>query len=123
MKQVVLVFFGGGIGSAMRYLIGKWLNNLPTTLPYGTLLVNVLGSLFIGLILGFVAKSSTLSENYALLLATGFCGGFTTFSAFSYENHFFLKSGDYISFLLYTFGSIFLGIAAVFVGLYFSKLL
>lgn len=122
MKQILLVFIGGGAGSALRYLVGKWLNNLHTTIPYGTLLVNVVGSLFIGVILGYAVKSSTFSENYTLLLATGFCGGFTTFSAFSYENHFLLKSGDYFSFFSYTFGSVFLALAAVFFGLTLSKL-
>lgn len=123
MKQILLVFIGGGAGSALRYLVGKWLNNLHTTIPYGTLLVNVVGSLFIGVILGYAVKSSTFSENYTLLLATGFCGGFTTFSAFSYENHFLLKSGDYFSFLSYTFGSVFLALAAVFIGLFVSKII
>lgn len=121
MKQVLLVFIGGGVGSALRYLISKWLNNLPTTLPFGTLMVNAIGSLLIGVILGYAIKSSTFSENYALLLATGFCGGFTTFSAFSYENHFFLKSGDYVSFFSYTLGSVFLALVAVFVGLILAK--
>jgi CrcB protein len=122
MKQVLLVFIGGGVGSALRYLISKWFNNLPTTLPYGTLMVNVIGSLLIGVILGYAIKSSTFSENYALLLATGFCGGFTTFSAFSYENYFFLKNGDYVSFFSYTLGSVFFALVAVFIGLTLSKL-
>jgi CrcB protein len=123
MKQALLVFFGGGAGSVARYLVGKWLNNLETAIPYGTMLSNVLGSLLIGVILGYLSKSSSLSESYALLLATGFCGGFTTFSTFAYENHLFLKNGDYFSFLPYTLGSLILGFLAVFLGLYISKLL
>ena len=123
MKQALLVFLGGGFGSVARYYVGKWLNNAENAIPYGTLLSNILGSLLIGVILGYLAKSSNLSESHSLLLATGFCGGFTTFSAFAYENQLFLKNGDYFSFLSYTLGSLILGFIAVFVGLYFSKLI
>ncbi len=121
MKQLLLVFFGGGFGSVMRYIIGRWFNSTENTIPYATLLVNVLGSLIIGLVIGYFIKVSDTSNNYVFLLAIGFCGGFTTFSAFAYENHLFLRNGDYFSFLLYTIGSIILGLLAVFIGFYFSK--
>ena len=120
MKQLLLVFVGGGFGSALRYVIGKYLNNTEG-FPWGTFTVNILGSLLIGIILGFAAKNNTLSSNQTLLLATGFCGGFTTFSAFAYENHIFLKSGDFTSFALYTFASFVIGFLAVFLGLYIVK--
>jgi len=122
MKQALLVFVGGGFGSVARYVIGKWLNNLENSIPYGTLLSNVLGSLLIGIILGYLGKTGNMFQSQSLLLATGFCGGFTTFSAFAYENHLFLKNGDYFSFLSYSFGSLIIGILAVFFGLYISKL-
>ncbi len=121
MKSLLLVFFGGGLGSVLRYLVGKWSKSIESTIPYGTFLVNIIGSIIIGIVLGYVAKTSNGSNNYALLLVTGFCGGFTTFSAFVYENHLFLKNGDYFSFLIYTIGSIVLGLFAVFLGFYFSK--
>uniref|UniRef100_UPI0040486D2A fluoride efflux transporter CrcB n=1 Tax=Polaribacter sp. TaxID=1920175 RepID=UPI0040486D2A len=121
MKQLLLVFVGGGFGSALRYLIGKWLNNAQDGIPYGTFVANILGSLLIGILLGFAAKNEALSENHTLLLATGFCGGFTTFSAFAYENHIFLKSGDFVSFALYTIASFILGFLAVFAGVYIVK--
>ncbi len=123
MKSLLLVFAGGGLGSVCRYLLGKWLNNLENAIPYGTMLANIVGSLLIGIILGYTAKNSSFSSNYTLLLATGFCGGFTTFSTFAYENHLFLKNGDYFSFLPYMLLSLLLGIIAVFVGVYLSKLL
>ena len=123
MKQAIIVFVGGGFGSVARFLLGRWLNNLETTIPYGTLLSNVLGSFLVGIILGYLAKSTNISETQSLLLATGFCGGFTTFSTFAYENHVYLKNGDYLSFIPYTFGSLILGFSAVFLGLYLSKLL
>ena len=121
MKNLILVFIGGGFGSVLRFAIGKWLNNTENGIPYGTFIVNILGSLFIGLILGYAAKSDTLSQNHTLLLATGFCGGFTTFSTFAYENHIFLKSGDFTSFAFYTITSFVIGFLAVFTGMYLVK--
>ncbi len=121
MKQILLVFVGGGFGSVLRYIIGKWLNNTESGIPYGTFAANILGSLLIGVILGYAAKSDALSQNQTLLLATGFCGGFTTFSTFAYENHVFLKSGDFTSFAFYTIASFIVGFLAVFAGIYVVK--
>ncbi|MBT8317544.1 MAG: fluoride efflux transporter CrcB [Lutibacter sp.] len=121
MKQALLVFVGGGFGSVARFFLGKWFNNIENTIPFGTMLSNVLGSLLIGIILGYLGKTGNMSQNQSLLLATGFCGGFTTFSTFAYENHLLIKNGDYFSFLPYTLLSLFLGFSAVFLGLYISK--
>ena len=121
VKQVLLVFAGGGIGSVLRYLICKYLNSTDSGIPYGTFAANVIGSLLIGIILGLAVKQNTLSENQILFLATGFCGGFTTFSTFAYENHLFLKSGDFTSFALYTIASFIVGFLAVFGGIYLVK--
>jgi CrcB protein len=121
MKNLILVFIGGGFGSVLRYAIGKWLNNSENGIPYGTFAANIIGSLLIGFILGYVAKNEAISQNHTLLLATGFCGGFTTFSTFAYENHLFLKSGDFTSFALYTIASFVIGFLAVFAGMYLVK--
>lgn len=121
MKNILLVFLGGGFGSVLRFIIGKYLNNAESGIPYGTFAANILGSLLIGLILGFAAKNNSLSQSHTLLLATGFCGGFTTFSTFAYENHVFLKSGDFTSFAVYTIASFVVGFLAVFAGMYFVK--
>ena len=118
MKNLLFVFIGGGFGSVLRFLLGKWLNNTENGIPFGTFIANILGSLLIGIILGYAAKSDTLNQNQTLLLATGFCGGFTTFSTFAYENHIFLKSGDFTSFALYTITSFVVGFLAVFAGMY-----
>lgn len=122
MKAILMVFLGGGLGSVLRFLITKGLNKSTLEIPFGTFTVNILGSLLLGLILGISLKSGALSNNTILFLATGFCGGFTTFSTFSFENQVFLRSGDYTNFAIYTLGSILAGFAAIFVGLYLSKL-
>lgn len=122
MKQLILVFLGGGAGSALRFIISRFLN--PSTgIPYGTLIVNLLGSLLIGFLFGLSLKQNLLSPNSMLLLATGFCGGFTTFSAFSYENQVLIKNGEFFPFLLYGMGSVFLGIGAVYLGFLLTKLI
>lgn len=123
MKQVLLVFIGGGFGSVARYLLGKFLNNAESGIPYGTFAANILGSLFIGLILGLAAKNETLTQSQTLLLATGFCGGFTTFSTFAYENHVFLKNGDFMTFALYTIASFVVAFLAVFAGMYLTRVI
>ncbi|WP_019039028.1 fluoride efflux transporter CrcB [Psychroflexus tropicus] len=118
MKSALLVFLGGGIGSVLRYgvsLLFKHQLNLKLDL-FGTLTVNILGSLVIGFIMGWLLKSETSNQNLQLLLVVGFCGGFTTFSAFSLENLNLLKSGMYFQFLLYALGSLVIGIHAVYIG-------
>ncbi len=123
MKQALLVFLGGGLGSVARYWISLKLNNFENAIPYGTLLANILGSLLIGFILGYSSRTGLLTQNQSLLLATGFCGGFTTFSTFAYENHLYIKSGDYFGFLPYLVITFIFSIVAVFLGMYLSKLL
>ncbi|WP_299437896.1 fluoride efflux transporter CrcB [uncultured Aquimarina sp.] len=121
MKQLILVFIGGGTGSVARFLISKYLNNETNGIPYGTLTANVLGSFLIGIILGLALKNNVLSQNAVLFLATGFCGGFTTFSTFAYENHMLLRSGDFMSFSIYTIGSFVIGFLLVFLGMWIVK--
>ena len=104
-----------------RYWLSLKLNNFENAIPFGTLLANVLGSLIIGIIFGYSAKTGYLSQTNSLLLATGFCGGFTTFSTFAYENHLYIKSGEYFNLLPYLAITLFLGFGAVFAGLYLSR--
>lgn len=121
MKNILLVFLGGGLGSSLRYLISKSLNQLETSIALGTFTVNILGSLLIGIIMGFALKNDTPSSTLTLLVAIGFCGGFTTFSAFALENYQLLKTGDITNFIVYSLGSVALGIIAVFIGIWLVK--
>lgn len=121
IKNLLLVFIGGGLGSSLRYIISKYLNT-GSLIPYGTFVVNILGSLLLGVILGWALKSYTLNNPLYLLIGVGFCGGFTTFSTFSFENYSLIKAGDYLSFSVYFFGSLILGILAILIGILISKL-
>ena len=87
------VMFGGAIGSACRWWIGLRLNALFAHIPLGPLLVNLVGGFVIGLALGLFARYPGLDAHWKLLLVTGFCGGFTTFSTFSAEVVTLLQSG------------------------------
>lgn len=124
MKQLLLVGFGGFIGSIARFLVQKL--NLQwhfLSIPSGTLTVNVLGSLLIGFIIGISAKSEVITPGMRLFLTVGFCGGFTTFSSFTAENLNLIQNGQIASVLLYTGLSIFLGFLAVYLGYVTSNLL
>ena len=121
MKSFLLVFLGGGLGSALRYLVASAMNQYSKVLPFGTFTVNILGCLLIGMILGYAQKENTLTSNQILLLATGFCGGFTTFSAFANENLELIKNGEIFNFSVYTICSILVGVLAVFIGFYLTN--
>ena len=121
MKSFLLVFLGGGLGSSLRYLVTITMNQYSKVLPFGTFTVNMLGCLLIGLILGYAQRENTLTSNQTLLLATGFCGGFTTFSAFANENLELIKNGELFNFSVYTIGSVLIGILAVFIGFYLTN--
>lgn len=122
-KALLLVFLGGGVGSTLRYLISKWLNPLVSHFYLGTFTANILGCLVIGLISGWVVRTNYLDQTLALLLITGFCGGFTTFSTFSLENLDLIRSGQLNYFVVYSLVSLLTGIAAVLAGMWLSRIL
>jgi CrcB protein len=124
IKNILLVGLGGGIGSMARYLCQKWFSeNYPQPFPWGTFVVNLIGCFLIGVVYAASDKSTALSPSARLFLAAGVCGGFTTFSTFAFENMNMLRSGDSFYFLLYTVGSVVLGIVGVFAGVAIIKLL
>ena len=122
MKQLVLVFLGGGVGSILRYVISKACNGYFQHFFLGTFLVNCIGCLLIGILVGLSLKENLLSQNQTLLLVTGFCGGFTTFSTFAFENNTLLRESGLVYFSFYTIASIAVGVIAVACGLWLAKL-
>jgi len=120
MSRIFLVFIGGGLGSALRYLIGLVLNRSDFLTPYGTFLVNILGSFLIGLLAGYNLRYLNLSHEYQALLIAGFLGGFTTFSAFAFENLVMIQNGRYLLFFAYFFTTLIMGLIAVALGYYLS---
>jgi fluoride exporter len=114
LKNFLLVGIGGGIGAMLRYFFSSIIKH--STFPYNTLFINIAGSLLIGIVFGLTEKSNVISEQLKLFLATGICGGFTTFSAFSVENMQMIKDGNYVAAGLYIFFSVLLGIISVFAG-------
>lgn len=127
MKTVIamsIVAAGGAAGSVMRYLIGLLLSRKSLAeggFPFGTFTVNLLGSLLIGIVLGYTGKNSSPGSYWQLLLATGVCGGFTTFSSFAWENFQLLKNGHFLLFAFYSIITFTLCIFSVFLGLFIAK--
>ncbi|GHT41711.1 putative fluoride ion transporter CrcB [Bacteroidia bacterium] len=122
IKQILLVGLGGGIGSIVRFLTSHLTAKiLSSHFPVATLLVNLLGCLLIGVLIGLSFKNQWLDMNMRALLITGFCGGFTTFSAFSLENVQMYQAGNYTGLIFYTLASVIIGFAAVWIGLTFTK--
>jgi fluoride exporter len=124
IKNILLVSTGGALGSVLRYVCQKWIHQLyPQAFPWGTFLVNIVGCFLIGIFFAASEKSTVITADWRLFLTTGICGGFTTFSAFAFENMNLLRTGDITNALLYTIGSVVLGILAVFAGVAMIKLL
>jgi len=122
LKTLLLVGLGGGIGSVFRYLTSVLTKPYMQGLfPWATFIVNVLGCLAIGLLVGYMAKNNIENSSLKLLFITGFCGGFTTFSAFALENIKLFQSGNSVLALVYVLLSVVLGITAVWLGMWLTK--
>ncbi|MGG9971645.1 fluoride efflux transporter CrcB [Ferruginibacter sp. SUN002] len=114
IKNFLLVGVGGALGSMLRYLFSLVITN--KQLPWATLLVNIIGSFVIGAVVAMSLKNEVFNNNWRVFLATGICGGFTTFSAFSVENLQLLQNGKYLLSIGYIAASIILGIFAAWLG-------
>ena len=119
MQAILAIFLGSGLGGVTRYMLSKVINaNNTYAFPLGTLVVNFLACLILGCVLGLGDKVST---NVRLLIAAGFCGGFSTFSAFSGETFLLLQEGNYLQAFLYILASVIVCIAATFFGYWIVK--
>lgn len=112
--NIFAVFLGSGLGGVCRWGLGVWCKHLgATALPVGTLAANILGCFAIGAL----TRALPGGELTRLLLVTGFCGGFTTFSTFTNENVAMLRSGDILPAAAYTAASVFCGLVAAYTGM------
>ncbi|WP_315707262.1 MULTISPECIES: fluoride efflux transporter CrcB [unclassified Bradyrhizobium] len=118
MKQLlgyVLVFFGGGMGASIRHAVNMAsAKALGTAFPFGTLIINVTGSIVMGLIAGYLAFKGGATQHWRLFLMTGILGGYTTFSAFSLDTALLYERGAVGLAALYVLGSVGLSIAGLF---------
>ena len=119
-KDILLVGVGSFFGGIARYLISLAMKGMGSAFPWATMTANIAGCLLIG-ILWAVLNRCNASNQLNLLLAVGFCGGFTTYSTFSKESLCLLQAGNYTSFILYALGSVVLGIGAVALGYSLAK--
>lgn len=118
MHAYLVVFVGAGLGGALRHGVNVvTLRLLDSTFPYGTLFVNVVGSLAMGLFVGFFAAKTDPGQMWRLFLTTGILGGFTTFSAFSFDALVLYERGEFALCLLYVLASLGASVAALFAGL------
>jgi CrcB protein len=122
IKTLFLIGLGGGIGSVLRYLTSVVIEKYyATVFPLATLIINIFGCLLIGIIMGVLAKNQVTDSAMKWLLVTGFCGGFTTFSAFGYENIRLLQNGNIFLPFVYISSSIILGLGSVWLGFILVK--
>ena len=122
MKDILLVGLGGGLGSMARYFSQRWIAGvLPTTFPLGTFTVNVTGCFLIGLFWGLATKNALHSPAWNLFLMAGFCGGFTTFSAFTLESIGLLRQEKLFLFFFYLAASVVAGLLATYGGMKLSR--
>jgi CrcB protein len=113
---------GAALGGVARYYLASAVQQRAgATFPWGTLLINVSGSLLLGFIIRYALATPTVSFEVRALLTTGFCGGYTTFSTYSYETAALLEDGQYQRAALYAFGSAFIALAATFCGFILAR--
>lgn len=120
--NILLVFGGGGLGSVVRFLLGRWVNAWHNHhFPFGTLAVNVVACLVLGYVVGVADHRHLISPSARLFWTVGFCGGFSTFSTFSAETLTLVQGGFHLSTIVYIVSSLVLCLAGVFVGMYFGE--
>ena len=124
LKSLLIVGTGSFIGGAMRYLLSTYIKNMyGQTFSWGTLVVNLLGCFVFGIIFALFSKHNSTDNTFCLLLTTGICGGFTTFSTFANESVQMIQNGNIGEFIGYMATSVIVGIALIALGYWIVKVL
>jgi len=122
MKELIYIFIGGGLGSIVRYILGRWVNAFHNSnFPFGTLTINIIACFVLGFIIGLADHKQLLSPASRLFWAVGFCGGFSTFSAFSSETLTLIQQGQNSTMLLYIILSVVVCLIATLGGLLIAE--
>lgn len=122
MRTVWYVALGSGIGGVARLLLGSWVQDrFGGAFPLGTLVINLTGSLLLGFLLQYALETPAIGVDARALLTTGLCGGYTTFSTFSYEAIRLIEDGQYGRAALYVTLSIVLALAATACGILLAR--
>ena len=123
MTEFLLVMFGGAVGSGLRYGVGFLLPSSQGGFPWATLAVNVVGSFVLGMLIGSSLTSTPLSRHTTLLLGTGLCGGFTTYSAFAVESVLLAQEGHLTLVAVYVIATLICCAVAALAGVLFSRVI
>ncbi len=121
LRTLIFIAFGGAVGSILRYLVSVFMQRFGTAFVWGTLVANLLGCLLIGTFFVLSNKLGWFNGDLKLLFTVGLCGGFTTFSTFTFEFFQLLQSGQVVYAFSYALGSIFLGLIGVFLGIQITQ--
>ncbi|MCC7164908.1 MAG: fluoride efflux transporter CrcB [Anaerolineae bacterium] len=124
MEQFLLISVGAVVGANLRYWVGDWVaQRLGASFPYGTLVVNLTGTLILGIFVTLAAERFLWDPRWRVLVAIGFCGSYTTFSSYMLESVSLISSGQYAIGLLNLFGSLVLGVTVMFAGIMIGRMI